>query len=353
MESGGENPTWPIEGGTVELPYDGVSELLHIRIFDADVGKDDDLVGEACLNTTSLLALGEFSGEVQVYRRGTKPRGRLSVEARWRFEAEGPALQPVKDAERLVEATPAKAHRNFAMGCLHSMGEGGAYSGFVTYEVGLQRTAEVFGDFWNAGADGIHPDTFAEDARGCLVRSALSAAHRNLYRDDNTWQAMHGRTSTMFLGSGADFLEMIEYGVRDDRRRVYTYSIVDAGFFFSETGAALTKDSASKHIIHADAAMRVRYAGTFRVCQRRSSPGVVAPPAHVLVIDNDSGTYVPKPEHQPALTRLLQLNFPGLDVLTMSVLEPQPEWSRELVGPNEQKGDCDAVYCGTWSWALA
>lgn len=346
VNRGGRAPRWPPGTGTVELGWSAAAsrdDLLHIEIWDEDDDKDDDFVGECCLNVPALAATsGGFKGMVQVYRNGTEASGGLYIEVVCQDIV---YPEPQRSGRQLVQATPSKVHRNHFSGVLHALEEGDDLKWFKTYEVALQSVDEVFAGAWSHGKDGIHPESFVDGMKGALIRTALSATHKALYMDEMFGVSGPGglRTSTRFLGSGSDFLDMIKWGIRDKKRRVYTYSITEAGMFFSETGAAFSKDNTSKHIIHADAAMAVRYAGTFRICER--SPG-----EPVLVVDNDSGTYAPQAKHQPLLRRVLEMNFAGLEILTLDVLAPQPAWSCQLFGPNECKSDPRAVYAGTWSW---
>lgn len=344
VSKGGENPQWTEEGGTVEVGYDPAAELLHIRLFDSDKYAEDDFIGEVCIRTHVLvneyLAKGqELQKQLQVYRRGTKPKGKLEVRLRKRGIVQDKPTQP---SWKLLEATPVKIHKNEMTGAVHAIQEGDALAFFLTYHVGLHEISEIFQETWNEGKNGMHPETFQDNARGQVIRGALSGLHKSLYMDVYNGPSMF-RTTSQFLCSASDFLNLIHGGVRDKRRRVYTYSLVDDGMFFSETGVALTKDNASKHAIHADGAMKVRYAGTFRVCKKKDGQAV-------LVIDNDSGTYKPKAEHQNLLSALLERNLFGLEVLTLNVVDEQPPHTLQWVGPNEKKSSEDAVYAGKWDW---
>mmetsp|Transcript_80039 Transcript_80039/g.224676 ORF Transcript_80039/g.224676 Transcript_80039/m.224676 type:complete len:417 (-) Transcript_80039:119-1369(-) len=351
INHGGANPTWVGESGKVLLHCDPTARerLMHIVVYDSERYKRDDFVGEACINVSPLIERGVmFHGYVQVYRGGTQPRGRLLVHICPVPEPGHGISERLPDhcVDRLIEATPAKLHRNYIVGALNSVQEGDAYRQFYTYSVRMQRTPEVFQNVWHDGAKGQHPETFTNGPSAVAARAGLSMAHRQLYKGTSSAPSELSEKIS-FLGSGEDFLHLVSSGLRDGRRRVYTYSLIDEGLFFSETGAALSKDTASKHLIHANAAMSVRYAGTFRICQRPGSG------ERVLVIDNDSGTYQPSGSNRHLLQALLELNFPGLEVLALNIVEPQPSYTRSLIGPNEAKGDPRAVYAGTWRWAAA
>jgi len=171
-----------------------------------------------------------------------------------------------------------------------------------------------------------------------MIRAGLSTLHKAFY-DEGEMGGM--RSCNRLLSTGEAFVNMISYGIRAGHHCVYTYSLLDDCLFFSETGAVLTKDHASKHAIHANGATHARYAGTFQVCEK---------PERVVIFDNDSGTYLPQRDCKHMLEHLLAINFPDLKVVVLDVLQPQPAWMKEWFGPNEIKGDPHAVYPGTWTW---
>merc|ERR1712232_1500968 len=146
----------------------------------------------------------------------------------------------------------------------------------------------------------------------------ISAEHCTLCRNGERpdWARVEGkRTTSHFLQTGEDFIALVGDGLREDRRRVYTYALTDDGLFFSETGANMSKDMISKHAVHANANPAVRSSGTFRVC--------VDGKERVVVLDNDSGTYRPSGEAVAKLASLLKSCFVGLQTRGISVLEPQ------------------------------
>lgn len=355
LRGGGTDPTWSEEEGTLSLDVDArfaaeePRHLLKIEIYDRDHFTADDHVGVSgvWLHVLAQQCLRDgtdaWKGDVRVYSRGTVGMGKLTFEVRFKdchLDATRELFGSDTEITSLIEATPAKSHNNLLAGVVQEM----STSGFMTYEVPLQCIAEIFGDALNYGINGQHPATFQDDAHGAAVRGALSAAHQTLYRDGAFGHDSGRRSRTTFVGSGEDFVAMISSGIRDEKRRVYTYALTDeGGFCFSETGAALSKDNMSKHAIHANGAMAVRYSGTFRICQRENGNPV-------LCIDNDSGTYQPNAEYHDRLKQVLELNFRGLEVIPLNVCDEQPEWMKEFIGPVEQKDDPDAVYSGKWAW---
>merc|ERR1712151_402372 len=206
-----------------------------------------------------------------------------------------------------------------------------------TYHVALQRVPETFGDAQNANHDEEHAKLFQAP-----LQNAIRAEHAALYQDI-PWSHLAGvQYDKCSLSTGVSFLSLLNHGVRQGKRRVFTYVLLDTGLFFSETGAQKAKDLLSKHAVHANGPPAVRMAGTFRICEEKNTS--------VLVADNDSGTYRPSPEHLPLLQQVLELNFPGLRVDVLNVLSPQPEETLDFVGPNESKENSDAVYAGQWKW---
>ena len=105
----------------------------------------------------------------------------------------------------------------------------------------------------------------------------------------------------------ADFFKLLHGGVRHGKSVLYTYVIIETGWYFSETGASLFKDMLSKHMLHSRAQFHVKYAGEFYVEQGPSGNCT-------LHIDNNSGTYAPPKSELPRVQALLESNFPGIQV---------------------------------------
>mmetsp|Transcript_10246 Transcript_10246/g.20561 ORF Transcript_10246/g.20561 Transcript_10246/m.20561 type:complete len:368 (-) Transcript_10246:82-1185(-) len=339
--SAGTDPVWEGDEGRVELAWDG-EEVLEIKVMDLDEGildSTDDLVGLCLVSVPTLQRQGGFSGELVVYRSGTLAHGTLEV------EISCSDLPDLPGGEALLQVIPAKTYRNVVAGTVHSLHEGDTLSDFRTYHVALQKVAEIFGDVCQKNYDEEHAKIFADDMKGGLIRTTIHAEHAALYRDGIRpgWLRPEGpRTSKVRLRTGPDFLQLIDGGIRGERRHVYTYAVIDSGMYFSETGAVCSKDACSKHAVHANGEAAVRYSGTFRICEDAE--------AAVMVVDNDSGTYRPNGDQVDLLRQLLETNLPGLRVRGLSVLEPQPEDTKDWRGPNEVKGDDACVYPGTWVW---
>lgn len=334
VANGGSDVVWAGDAGLVHLPWNGEEDLL-IQIWDSDTMKTDDYVGECCINLFVVVQLHQsrWKGSLQVFRSGTEHSGVIDVDVM----CINP--QPKPTPLKLVQAIPARKHKSYLVGIAQAITALEMRpSMFICYAVALVCVHHIFKDVVNGNHDKEHAKIWVDDAQGLCLREMLKSEHTTLYsgpvlpnRDD------------LYLRTGSDFLGMIHDGVRVDVRRVYTYSIVDKGLFFSETSAAFLKDANSKHAVHACAEAKVRYAGTFRICVRPNG-------GRVMVFDNDSGTYRPRGEDLHLTKQLLECNFPGLDLIGLSVLDAQPEETKVFVGPNEIKDDPSSVYAGTWRW---
>jgi len=210
----------------------------------------------------------------------------------------------------------------------------------------LNGVAAKFGDKWQANYDDAHASLFADSSAGSMLRGALRAEHAMLYRKGlrpNWMRVGEPRTMTTWISTGTEFIQLLDHGMRNGVRRVYTYSLLDSGLFFSETGVAMSKDVVSKHAVHANAAVQVRFAGTFRF---------VSDGEPICVIDNDSGTYRPDGGDFDLLRRVFDANFPGLRLCCLNVTEDQPEEMKTFLGPCEVENadNVERVYAGRWVW---
>lgn len=100
-----------------------------------------------------------------------------------------------------------------------------------------------------------------------------------------------------------DLFQIINFGKREGKSRLFTYVIVENELRFCETDANnIHKDMDSKHAMHSRASPSVVYAGEFLIKDGK------------LIVDNASGTYAPSAELLPKLKQLLQVNFFGIQV---------------------------------------
>lgn len=333
----------------VKLPYHQ-EDALVLQVFGAGARGRRRAVGEAVLR---LLAAGSaekppfsFRADVQLFDESLDSAGVLRVEVAWQGLDTGEAADCW-----CAQLAPARITRSRLLGVLADVLDG-EVAAFKTYRVALQDVAAVFGDVWSANFDEKHAMIFAEGAQGEVIRACIQSEHSALYgisSEGGVSRALgrtKGRRKIEYLPTSQDFLRMIKCGVHRGMMRVFTYVILDSGLFFCETGARMARDVLSKHAVHANAEPRVRYAGTFRC---------VFTPDHdmVIVVDNDSGTYRPAGEHLELVQKVFQINFPGLQVVGLDVLQPQPDDTRRWVGPAEVPGRSSrprAVYNGKWEW---
>ncbi|GMF34889.1 unnamed protein product [Phytophthora fragariaefolia] len=133
-----------------------------------------------------------------------------------------------------------------------------------------------------------------------VLRKAVATEHALVYKHDS-------QTTYSEFKEPADFFNLLHGGKRLDKPVLFTYAIIETGWYFSETGAAFFKDILSKHMLHSGAQFNVKYAGEFHI-----EKGLLG--KYTLVIDNNSGTYAPPKEELPQLKALLETNFPGISV---------------------------------------
>jgi len=124
--------------------------------------------------------------------------------------------------------------------------------------------------------------------------------------------------TTGYIRSGGELLTLLRNGKnRNGQTQFFTYVIVKDTWRFSETGVSRMKDFSSKHATHSGCAESVDYAGEFHFqpCDDR-------PNSYKLIIDNNSGTYAPSSEMLVPLRKLMQRNFPGLEVEALDFKDP-------------------------------
>lgn len=334
----GGNVEWTGHTGKVELPWEGEEEL-EVSIRQKDSGMlwswRDVEIGACRINVGVLAEEGAYRGDLQVFADSAFAEGFLFVSLMCTSVF-------VRHPGALLQRIHAKTYKNFVAGAIASLASQESLEAFTTCQLGLQRVPQIFGTKTNGNWDEKHAKLFKDP----LV-TAVQAEHGALYSDSLALSTSGGPASERSsLCRGSCFLALLGYGIRQGKRRVFTYVVLDRGMAFSETGAAIAKDFLSKHAVHANAEPKVRMAGTFRICESREG-------TPVLVMDNDSGTYRPSPDHLPLLKEVLELNFPGLNILMLSVTEPQPEETKDFIGPNETLAEKGCVYAGQWKWRQA
>ncbi|KAG8888775.1 hypothetical protein FRB98_006787 [Tulasnella sp. 332] len=169
-----------------------------------------------------------------------------------------------------------------------------------------------------------------------VLLHGIHKAHHVLYHKGTA--DVHGN-----LIWAGDLLDIFKAGTIDNRLRpvLYTYVIDDSDMWkFSETGAALSVNVVSKHILHSAASPTIRYSGEFhwRPVVDGYWSGLHGTNAledastqWELVIDNNSGTYAPDKRLLPNLKALLEFNFPGLRVVALEHEDPALKLSKEAL----------------------
>ncbi|KAG7380590.1 hypothetical protein PHYPSEUDO_007030 [Phytophthora pseudosyringae] len=150
-----------------------------------------------------------------------------------------------------------------------------------------------------------------------VLRKAVATEHAVVYKHDA--DTVYGE----FKGA-ADFFNLLHDGKRLNKPVLFTYAMIETGWYFSETGAAFFKDILSKHMLHSGAQFTVKYAGEFHI--EKGSSGEFQ-----LFIDNNSGTYAPPKEELPQLKALLETNFPGISVEALERGSPELKEKRKHI----------------------
>jgi hypothetical protein len=117
---------------------------------------------------------------------------------------------------------------------------------------------------------------------------------------------------------GQDFLELVNYGVRDGKPRMFTYVLMPERLYMSETGPGVLLDMSSKHAMHANASEEVVYSGELHIRGKH----IGNEQHHILVLDNNSGTYAPDSRYLPKLRDVFKLNFLNLEVEVYDFKDP-------------------------------
>lgn len=132
-----------------------------------------------------------------------------------------------------------------------------------------------------------------------------------------------------------DFCEVLDYGHRRGKPRLFTYVLMPERLYMAETGAEFFRDMMSKHAMHCSASPEVVYAGELQFLVE--GYGTSNPKAK-LILDNNSGTYAPGKEDLPRVAEVFRRNFPGLDVLALDFRDPYlKSLQTQLPPPNQEE----------------
>ena len=220
------------------------------------------------------------------------------------------------------------SHNSLTVGTLANLKDTRLYTTWKIYIKGVQR---VFGDqvqSWNREYKSAQ--AIFQGSTSIAVRSGIQAGHRMLYARSNTneFGVIHTVDDVFSLMRGGVRRSSMD-GSKSYAHRVkpaiYTYiiSTSDDSLRFSETGAAFFADFASKHALHSNCAESVRYSGEFHprpvggwenFTDEKTDESV----GWEIVFDNNSGTYAPDAALLPKVKEVMELNFPGLNVVVHS-----------------------------------
>lgn len=177
-----------------------------------------------------------------------------------------------------------------------------------TYTIKLDHVDEIFENKKQGWArDYSAAKRIFSGSMSGTLKTALVAQHDLFYGKLGKGTGMDSVRKDLAQVNGSildvnDLLEIINYGKRDGKSRLFTYVIIENEWRFCETGANFQQDMDSKHAMHSRASPFVVYAGEFFVKGK------------ILVIDNSSGTYAPNPELLLKVKKLLEENFFGIQV---------------------------------------
>lgn len=189
-----------------------------------------------------------------------------------------------------------------------------------TYAVKLSGIEEIFeGKMHGYNENYSAAKRIFEGKLSFGLKNALLVQHNFFYGKTILNSTLSDVRKDFYLTSGniidgIDLGNLLQFGDRNGKNRVYTYVIIDDEFRFCESGAAFMKDIESKHAMHAAAKPEVVYAGEFHWKKVSNS--------NVLIIDNESGTYAPDKDDLPKVKELLKLNFPDIKIHTYHYEDP-------------------------------
>jgi hypothetical protein len=193
---------------------------------------------------------------------------------------------------------------------------------FETWKVDMCGVEETFGSRrqrWNRN----HPAA-VKIFETVGAREAVKTQHATLYGGTGVASFTTLRLSCMAetgcVFGGEGLLELLKYGKRNNKARMFTYVLKTARLYIAETGADFFLDMNSKHAMHANADEEVVYAGELHLRRRVVEGGGAS--EYTLVLDNNSGTYAPDKDHLPLLREVFMRNFANLNVEAYDHADP-------------------------------
>lgn len=217
-----------------------------------------------------------------------------------------------------------------------------AFQEHSTWKVDMREVDDVFRGKrhkWNrnyAAAQKIF------QGKGSVVaRTAVQMQHAYLYGGASGIKPLVSIRKDLLEVTGnlldaTDFLELMEYGIRRGKPRMFTYVLMAEKLYIAETGAKFFRDMMSKHAMHCSASQEVVYAGELHF--RRLGTGHKEAEL-MLVLDNNSGTYAPGKEDLPLVEEVFRRNFAGLRVMGLNYKDPRLEqFRKELPAVSSESG---------------
>ncbi|CAH0488101.1 unnamed protein product [Peronospora farinosa] len=268
--------------------------LCKLYLLDEDMDGDDAL-GETQFNAVNTDGV-ETMFELHITRNGKKA-GTIEVKVTSN-------ISKINGDGKLQQVGPVhySAHLGITSGLLaHSLTEDDKLQASA-YHLQMHNIVQILPNDheWNKNYPTIQKIFSPDHLESPALRKAISSEHELIYRHRPNTQ--YGK-----LKDGSDLFKLINYGQRLEKPVLFTYAITSTGWYFSETGASFFKDMFSKHMLHANVAFSVKYAGEFHIEKGHFGK-------YKLVIDNNSGTYAPPMEDLPKLKELFENNFPGISV---------------------------------------
>lgn len=200
-----------------------------------------------------------------------------------------------------------------------------AFQEHSTWKIEMREVTAVFGQKrqgWNRKY--VAAQRIFEGSRSVLARKLVEMQHAYLYGGASGVKPLVDMRKDLMEVTGniidsCDFLELMQYGKRREKPRMFTYVLMEQKLYMAETGAEFFRDMMSKHAMHCSAATEVVYAGELHF--REAAPGSNEP-AIRLIVDNNSGTYAPDREDLPKVAEVFRRNFVGLHVTALDYQDP-------------------------------
>lgn len=200
-----------------------------------------------------------------------------------------------------------------------------AFREHSTWKIDMHDVDDVFlgkRHGWNRGYPAAQK--IFQDTGSTVTRKIVQMQHSYLYGGASGIKPLVNMRKDLMqvtgnLLDGADFLELMEYGIRRGKPRVFTYVLMAERLYMAETGAKFFLSMMSKHAMHCSASTEVVYAGELHF---RRAPIGSGEPQYTLVLDNNSGTYSPDKVDLPLVVEVFRRNFSGLHVMGLDYKDP-------------------------------